>query len=320
MGRAGKVGIVGAGGVGTACIAAMALRGSAREIVLVNRDAARARGTVTDLQYGSVLAPPVELRAGDYGDLRGAAIVALTAGVNERSGGATDRSDPAGRLKLLQKNTGIYEELVARVVAEAPEAVLLVVTDPPDPLADVARRVAGHDRVLGTGTFLDSLRFRFHLAARLGVDARSVEAMVLGEHGTSQVFAWSGARVGGAPIASADRSVGPAKAGTQLPPDAFREEIEKSVRYANIDIIEGTGASRLGIGVVVARIVEMVLRDERQVIPIGSWHERYGVTLSLPSVVGRNGVERVIAPALSAEEQAALQRSAEALKAAAQRS
>jgi len=189
MGRAGKVGIVGAGGVGTACIAAMALRGSAREIVLVNRDAARARGTVTDLQYGSLLAPPVELRAGDYADLRGAAIVALTAGVNERSGGATDRADPAGRLKLLQENTGIYEELVARVVAEAPEAILLVVTDPPDPLADVARRVARHDRVLGTGTFLDSLRFRFHLAARLGVDARSVEAMVLGEHGTSQVFA-----------------------------------------------------------------------------------------------------------------------------------
>ena len=320
MGRAGKAGIVGAGGVGTACIAAMALRGSAREIVLVNRDAARARGTVTDLQYGSLLAPPVELRAGDYADLRGAAIVALTAGVNERSGGATDRADPAGRLKLLQENTGIYEELVARVVAQAPEAILLVVTDPPDPLADVARRVAGHDRVLGTGTFLDSLRFRFHLAARLGVDARSVEAMVLGEHGTSQVFAWSGARVGGAPISAADRSVVPAKAGTQLPPDAFREEIEKSVRYANIDIIEGTGASRLGIGVVVARIVEMVLRDERRVIPIGSWHERYGVTLSLPSVVGRNGIERVIAPALSAEEEAALQRSAEALKAAAHRS
>ena len=100
MGHAGKVGIAGAGGVGTACIAAMALRGSAREIVLVNRDAARARGTVTDLQYGALLAPPVELHAGDYRDLRGAAIVALTAGVNERSGGATDRADPAGRLKL----------------------------------------------------------------------------------------------------------------------------------------------------------------------------------------------------------------------------
>ena len=307
MGHAGKVGIVGAGGVGTACVAAMALRGSAREIVLVNRDAARARGTITDLQYGALLAPPVELRAGDYSDLRGAAIVALTAGVNERRGGATDRSDPAGRLKLLQMNTSVYEDLVARVVTEAPEAILLVVTDPPDPLADVARRVAGHDRVLGTGTFLDSLRLRFHLATRLGVDARSVEAMVLGEHGTSQVFAWSAARVGAAPIAAADAK-------------AFREEVEKAVRYANIDIIEGTGASRLGIGVVVARIVEMVLRDERRVIPIGSWQEHYGVTLSLPSVVGRNGIERVIAPALSPDEQAALQRSAEALKAAARRS
>ena len=324
MAHAGKVGIVGAGGVGTACLAAMALRGSAREIVLVNRDAARARGTITDLQYGALLAPPVELRAGDYKDLRGAAIVALTAGVNERSGGATDRSDPAGRLKLLQKNTSVYEDLVARVVAEAADAILLVVTDPPDPLADVARRVAGHDRVLSTGTFLDSLRFRFHLAARLGVDARSVEAMVLGEHGTSQVFAWSVARVGGAPIAAViparAGTQSPAKAGTQLAPDAFREEIEKAVRYANIDIIEGTGASRLGIGVVVARIVEMVLRDERQVIPIGSWQEHYGVTLSLPSVVGRNGIERVIAPELSADEQAALERSAEALKAAARRS
>ncbi|HET7402388.1 MAG TPA: hypothetical protein VFJ62_11415 [Usitatibacter sp.] len=323
MGHSAKVGIVGAGGVGTACVGAMALRGSAREIVLVNRDAARARGTITDLQYGALLAPPVVLRAGDYGDLRGAAIVALTAGVNERSGGATDRSDPAGRLKLLQKNTGVYEDVVARVVAEAPEAILLVVTDPPDALADVARRVAGHGRVLSTGTFLDSLRFRFHLAARLGVDARSVEAMVLGEHGTSQVFAWSAARVGGAPIAAVvpgNVEAVPAKVAVPLPPKAFREEVEKAVRYANIDIIEGTGASRLGIGIVVARIAEMVLRDERQVIPIGSWHERYGVTLSLPSVVGRNGVERVIAPALSPEEEAALQRSAEALRSAASRS
>ena len=323
MGHSAKVGIVGAGGVGTACVGAMALRSSAREIVLVNRDAARARGTIADLQYGALLAPPVVLRAGDYEDLRGAAIVALTAGVNERGGGATDRSDPAGRLKLLQKNTAVYEDVVARVVAEAPEAILLVVTDPPDALADVARRVAGHDRVLSTGTFLDSLRFRFHLAARLGVDARSVEAMVLGEHGTSQVFAWSAARVGGAPIAAvipANSDGVSAKVETQSPPKAFREGVEKAVRYANIDIIEGTGASRLGIGVVVARIAEMVLRDERQVIPIGSWHERYGVTLSLPSVVGRNGVERVIGPALSAEEEAALQRSAEALRDAARRS
>jgi L-lactate dehydrogenase len=138
-----KVGIVGAGAVGTACMCAMALRGSAREIVLVNRSHARARGAVTDLQYGAVLAPPVLLEAAGYDELRGAAIVMITAGANEKTGGATDRDDSAGRLKLLATNATVYRDIVPRVVAAAPEAILLVITDPPDPLADIARRLAG---------------------------------------------------------------------------------------------------------------------------------------------------------------------------------
>ena len=111
----------------------------------------------------------------------------ITAGVNERTGGATDRSDPAGRLRLVDANAATYRDVVPRVVAAAPQAVILVVTDPPDPLADLTRRLAAHDRVLSTGTYLDSLRFRVHLAAALGVSAASVEAQVLGEHGTSEV-------------------------------------------------------------------------------------------------------------------------------------
>ena len=301
-----KVGIVGAGSVGTSCLASMVLRASAREIVLVNRDAARARGTVSDLQYGALLAPTVSMRAGDYRDLRGAAVVIVTAGVNERSGGATDRSDPAGRLRLLEKNIEVYEDLVPRIVAHAPEAILLVVTDPPDALADAARRLAGPMQVLSSGTFLDSLRFRFHIGTRIGVDPRAVDAMVLGEHGTSQVYAWSGARVGSVPIVPALLPRGTAE-------KDFRAEVEEAVRYANIDIIEGTGASHLGIGVAVARIVEMILRDEKSVVPIGSWQEPFGVTLSLPSVVGRNGVERILSPELTAAEADALQRSAQAL-------
>src|SRR3954471_24443730 len=192
-----KVGIVGAGAVGTACVFAIALRGSAREIVLVNRNRERAEGAVADLQYGAMLAPPVSLRPGDYADLRGAAMVVITAGANEKTGGATDRNDPAGRLRLLGTNAGIYRAIVPAIVAAAPEALLLVVTDPPDPLADVTRRIAGHDRVLSSGTFLDSLRFRFHLGKRLGLDPASVEAQVIGEHGTSQVYLWSTARVAG---------------------------------------------------------------------------------------------------------------------------
>ena len=151
-----KVGIVGAGAVGTACMFAMSMRGSAREIVLVNRNYDRARGAVADLQYGAVLAPAVALRAGDYEDLHGAAIVMITAGANEKTGGATDRNDPAGRLRLLSADAAVYGDIVPRIVAAAPDALLLVITDPPDPLADVARRVSGHGRVLSSGTFLDS--------------------------------------------------------------------------------------------------------------------------------------------------------------------
>jgi L-lactate dehydrogenase len=294
-----KVGIVGAGAVGTACMFAMALRGSAREIVLVNRTHERARGAVADLQYGTVLGPAVSLQAGHYDDLRGAVIVMITVGINEKTGGATDRGDPAGRLRLLGTNADIYRETIPRIVAAAPEAILLVLTDPPDPLADLSRRIAGHDRVLSSGTFLDSLRFRFHLGQKLGVDPKSVEAQVIGEHGTSQVYLWSTARIGGTPF---------------VQPDAFRREVEHEVRYANISIIEGTGASQLGIGVAAARIAEMIGRDERAVVPIGSWQEAYGVTLSLPSRLGRDGVAEVLMPTLAEDEARALDQSAATLR------
>ena len=298
-----KVGIVGAGAVGTACMFAMALRGSAREIVLVNRNYERARGAVADLQYGAILAPAVSLRPGHYDDLRGAAIVMITAGANEKKGGATDRNDPAGRLRLLSANATVYRDIVPRIVAAAPDALLLVITDPPDPLADVARRISGHDRVLSSGTFLDSLRFRFHLGKKLGVDPKSVEAQVIGEHGTSQVYLWSTARVAGTAIAQ---------------DDPIRSEVENDVRYANISIIEGTGASQLGIGVVAARIAEIIGRNEDAVVPIGSYQESFGVTLSLPSRLGREGVTRVLMPTLAEDEARALDESAAILRRALQ--
>ncbi len=282
---------------------ALTLRGSAREIVLVNRNYERARGAVADLQYGAVLAPHVSLLAGDYADLRGARVVMITAGANEKTGGATDREDPAGRLRLLASNARVYKDIVPRIVAAAPDALLLVVTDPPDPLADLARRISRHENVLSTGTFLDSLRFRFHLAEKLGVDPKSVEAQVIGEHGTSQVYLWSTARVAGTPVAQ-DASL--------------RQQVENEVRYANISIIEGTGASQLGIGVVAARIVEMIGRNEGAVVPIGSFQERFGVTLSLPSRVGREGVTRVLQPTLAEDEARALEASAATLRRALQ--
>jgi L-lactate dehydrogenase len=195
-----KVGVVGVGAVGAATALSLIERGGmCREIVVVDRAPGRADGVASDLRAATPLSPTVDVRAGDYHALGDAAVVILTAGVNEKAGGATDRSDPQGR-RLLDTNARVYAEIVPKVVAAAPGAVLMVVTDPPDPLADLTRRLAGHDRVFSTGTLLDSLRFRVQLADRLRVRPRDVQAMVVGEHGTSEVLLWSSASVGGVPV------------------------------------------------------------------------------------------------------------------------
>jgi L-lactate dehydrogenase len=307
-----KLGIVGTGQVGCAIALAAVTRGSAREIVLVNRTRKTAEAVATDIRYGTPLCDRVEIRDADYDALEGAGVVLITSGVNEKTGGAIDRSDPEGRLKLLDQNAAIYREIVPKIVRAAPMAVLLAVTDPPDPLADIVRQAAGHDRVLSAGTFLDSLRFRVHLGRHFGVSPADVEAQVIGDHGTSQVFLWSSARVGGVPVTSLLN-----ERGEKL--DDLRTQLERDVRYANITIIEGHDASQFGVGIVSIRIAEMVLRDEHAVIPIGSYQGEFGLTLSLPSVIGSKGVVRVMRPVLSAEEASALERSAESLRRALKR-
>jgi L-lactate dehydrogenase len=308
-----KIGIIGAGAVGAACAMATIMRGCASELVLVNRSRDRAKGMATDMGYGAPLSSTTKVTDGDYSDLAGAALVMVTVGVNEKSGGAINRSDPQGRLRLLDKNAEVYREVIPQINAAAPEAVLLVVTDPPDPLAYLTRELAGHDRVLSTGTLLDSLRFRLHLGRKLKVAPTDIEAQVLGEHGTSQVFHWSGARVGGVPIPDALAQCGLAH------DDDFHATIENEVRYANITIIEGIGASQYGIGMVCARIAEMVLRDERAVVPIGVYNSKLGVTLSLPGVVGRQGCLQVFDPPLSNDERIGLQKCTETLRRAQER-
>jgi L-lactate dehydrogenase len=191
----------------------------------------------------------------------------------------------------------------------APQALVLVVTDPPDPLADVVRML-GHGRVLSTGTYLDGLRFRFHLARRLGVSPACVDAQIVGEHGTTEVFLWSSARIAGKPVLELlERTAGQNR-------EVLRQQIERQVRYANIAIIEGIGANQHGIGMAGARIAEILSRNEPAVIPIASYNAEYDVTLSLPSVLGRSGVSRILEPPMSDEERKALRRSADTLKSA----
>ena len=302
-----KMGIVGVGAVGAATAMTIALRGHARDLVLLDKDAARAKAVATDMQYGIPLSPLMTVRDGGYEDLNDAGLVVITAGINEKAGGATNRSDPAGRLRLLDTNVRVFEDIVPQIVKVAPKAVILVATNPPEPLVEVARNLAGHERVMSTSTSLDSLRFRVHLAQRLGVSPVYVNAHVIAEHGTFSVFLWSSARIGGMPIKSF-------LAKQNIDFESFRKAVEDDVRYANITIIEGTGASQYGIGMVVGRVAEIILRDERAVIPVGSHNKDYGVTLSLPSVVGAAGVVDVLQPEMTEEELAGLVRSADRLR------
>ncbi|MGW4435092.1 lactate/malate family dehydrogenase [Streptomyces sp. NPDC004596] len=308
-----KIGIVGVGAVGSATALSLVERGGVcREILLIDRNTARADGVAADLRYAAPLSPTVDLRSGGYQDLAGAAVVVITAGVNEKAGGATDRSDAKGRLRLLETNARVFADIVPQVVEVVPQAVLMVVTDPPDPLADLTRRLAGHDRVFSTGTLIDSLRFRVHLADRLRVRPRDVQALVVGEHGTSEVLLWSSASVGGIPVTDLLEQDG-------RPVDRVRAEIEDAIRYANITIIEGTGASQYGIGAVSARLVDAVLRDERAVLPVAAYSPARDVTLSLSSVLGAGGVQQMHEPAMTPEESRALQDSVGVLREAARR-
>ncbi|MCW2984401.1 MAG: lactate dehydrogenase [Conexibacter sp.] len=309
-----KVGVVGVGAVGQACAFALLLRGSCRELVLVDRMAERATAVATDMRYGAPLAPTVAIAGGDWSDLAGASVVLICAGVNEKGGGATDRDDARGRLKLLETNASVFRDVVPRIVAAAPDAVLVAVTDPPDPLADLTRVLAGHDRVLSTGTTIDTLRFRVHVAARLGIHPSAVEALVVGEHGTTEVMLWSSVRVAGTALADALGASDPHGS-----VDDLREQVEREVRFANIAIIEGNDASQFGIGVACARITEAVLGDERAVMPVAAHRERYGVAIGLPTVVGREGPAGELEPGMSEQERGAFERSVATLRDAAGR-
>jgi L-lactate dehydrogenase len=261
------------------------------------------------MRYGAPLSPTVDIAAGGLADLAGADVVLICAGVNEKGGGATDRDDAQGRLKLLETNASVYRDVVPQIVAAAPGAVLVAVTDPPDPLADLTRALAGHERVLSTGTTIDTLRFRVQLAAQLGVHPSAVDALVVGEHGTTEVMLWSSVRVGGSPLVDALRMIDPDRS-----LDDLREQVEREVRFANITIIEGNDASQFGIGMMCARMTEAVLRDERVVLPVAAHRERYGVAIGLPTVVGRQGPAGELEPSMSEPERRALERSAATLR------
>ena len=302
-----KISIVGSGFVGSATAYAMVLRRVASEIVLVDVNAALARAQAEDILHATPFSNPVQISAGDYPDLAGSSVVVLACGANQRPGDT--------RLQLLERNAKIFEQVTAKVVQHAPEAILLVASNPVDVMTHVVMAIAGlpPGRVIGSGTILDTARFRVLLGEHFGISSQSVHTYVLGEHGDSEVLIWSSAKIGGLPLPEFAEQTG-----KQLTAET-KASIEDGVRRAAYRIIEGKGATYYGIGAGLARIVQAVRDDERAVLTVSNVGLKgdEGVCLSLPRVISGVGITSTLQPSVSAEEHEALSRSADILRNAA---
>ena len=306
-----KVGIVGSGFVGATAAYAMVMEGIGREIVLVAKNETRSRAEANDIYHAVPFAHPLKVFSGGYADLAGSCVVIIAAGVNQKPG--------ESRLELLQRNAAVFRAVVPEVLAHAPGAVLVIATNPVDVMTHLAARYAkAHGvpsgRVLGSGTMLDTARFRTLLGSNLGVDPQHVHGYVLGEHGDSEVLTWSLVTVGGIPLEEFCHLQG-----VRFDADQ-RQRIDHDVRKAAYAIIEGKGATYYGIGSVLTRIVDVILSDQRAILTVctplpESW-EGGDVTVSLPHLVGEAGVLATFSPVLTPEEETSLQASARVVRGA----
>lgn len=300
-----KIAVVGVGRVGATTAYAMILEGLVPELALIDIDRRRCEGEAMDLSHGASFVRPVKIYAGDFRACQGADLVIIAAGASQKPGET--------RLDLTFKNAHIFKDIVPKITAQAPDSILLVVTNPVDILTYVTLKVSGFPpaRVLGSGTVLDSSRFRHLLAEHCGVDARNIHAYVVGEHGDSEVLVWSRANVIGLPIADFCQLCG------RGCPPGWQQEISSQVRRAAYEIIERKEATYYAVALAVRRIVESILRDEHSVLTVSTltpMPEIGEVCLSLPAVLGSRGRERIFRVNLAPEEEIQLQQSARLLR------
>lgn len=300
-----KIGIVGAGAVGATAAYAMVMRGVGREIVLVDLNEKRAWAEADDILHAVPFAYPLRVSAGGYEDLAGCRVVVISAGVAQKPGET--------RLQLLGRNAAVFRSVVPSVLKYAPDAVLVVATNPVDIMTHLATRYAAEHgvpshRVIGSGTTLDTARFRSLLGRHLGVDSEHVHCYVLGEHGDSEVLSWSEISIGGIPLE--EFCAGPDQGIT----DEIREQIDHQVRSAAYSIIEGKGATYYGIGSALARIVNVILRDQRSILTVCTLVDEVAgvenVTVALPNLLGGDGVLSTCLFDLSDDEYEKLHQSA----------
>ena len=301
-----KVGIIGAGQVGSATAFALIMRGVARKIVLIDANEKRAQAEAMDIAHAAPFAYANKIKAGTYADLEGCEVVIVTAGANQKPGET--------RIDLLGRNVKIFESIIPQVVAAAPTCTLLITSNPVDIMTEVALKLSGFpkERVIGSGTVLDTSRFRTLLGYHLGISPKSVHANVLGEHGDSEVLVWSNGDGGTVQIEELARMEG-----RPFTPE-IKAKIDDCVRNAAYQIIEGKGATFYGIAGALCRICQAITTNEYAILTVSSHHEEVegvkDVCISMPTVIGKRGVHSVIFPRLSESEHRDIKFSAEKIK------
>ncbi len=301
-----KVAVVGCGFVGSASAFALMESGLFSEMVLIDANHEKAEGEALDISHGLPFAKPMQIYAGDYKDIADAAIVVVTAGAGQKPGET--------RLDLVKKNAGIFKSVIPQIAEHNREGILLIVANPVDVLTYAARKYSGfpENRVFGSGTTLDTARLKYLLGQHLEVDSRSVHAFIIGEHGDSEIAAWSSANVSGIPLNDFCEMRG------HFNHEEAMERIAEGVKNSAYRIIEKKGATYYGIAMSVRRICEAIIRDEKTILPVSSiQHDNHGISdvaLSMPAIIGKNGVEGMAPISLSEDEEKKLRASAQALK------
>lgn len=300
-----KVVIIGCGFVGAASAFSLMQSGLFSEMVLIDSDKSKAEGEALDISHGLPFAKPMKIYAGDYSDINDSSLVIVTAGANQKPGET--------RLDLVKKNISIFKSIIPEIRKTAFNGILLIVANPVDILTTVAVKLSGYpqNRVFGSGTVLDTARLKYELGNHLNVDSRSIHAFIIGEHGDSEIAAWSSANVSGIPLHKFCEMRG------HYNHDSATIKIAESVKNSAYEIIEKKKATYYGIAMSVKRICEAIVRDEKSILPISSMMSGDfgidGISLSMPAIVGKNGVECHVPIQLDDEEVSKLKDSAKTL-------
>ena len=298
--------MIGCGFVGSASAFSLMQSGLFSELVMIDADRNKAEGEAIDISHGIPFARPMKIYAGDYDDIADASIIIVTAGANQKP----DET----RLDLVHKNVGIFKSIIPEIAKRNCQGILLIVSNPVDILTYTAMRLSGfpENRVIGSGTVLDTARLKYALGEHLSVDSRSVHAYIIGEHGDSEIAAWSSANVSGIALNDFCEMRG------HREHEEAQQSIAEKVKNSAYEIISKKHATYYGIAMSVRRICEAIVRNERSILPVSSMmHGEFGirdVVLSMPAIVGANGVEAKVPIALDQEEIASLRQSADTLR------